>query len=148
MSIYPTINLQRYVVLAAIVMTLAGDIFTPQALARIMRNTVDMLAYVTGGGRQLMVTGPIAGDVPGEVVHLEVTVTQRTTGAVARGQTFLTLAGGGPASPQQWQIQASTLGNETFEPGPATVVAIATTSNRGVTSDAHQWLVQVTLVGR
>jgi hypothetical protein len=128
------------------ILTLMGTPFAPLAFARVVRNTIDPVANLADNGRHLLVTGPIAGDVAGELVHIQVTVTQRTTGAVAKGQTFLTLTGAGLDAPQQWQIQASIHGNEVFAEGPAIAVAIATTSNRGITTDAHQWLVEVTLV--
>jgi len=47
--------------------------------------------------------------------------------------------------PQQWQVQATTQGQATFESGAATAVAIARTSVAGTTSDSYQWL-DVTLV--
>ena len=71
------------------------------------------------------------------------TVTQRSTGAVAEGRTLITCTG----NIQQWEIHASTQGNETFQDGPATAVAIARTTSRGEATDAHQWLVAITLVG-
>ena len=70
------------------------------------------------------------------------TVTQRTTGAVAEGRTRFTCTG----NTQQWEVHASTRANETFQEGPATAVAIARTSDRGDITDAHQWLVDITLV--
>ena len=45
------------------------------------------------------------------------------------------------------------MGNPCFDPrqtifqeGPATAVAVALTTVRGETTDAHQWLVNITLV--
>jgi hypothetical protein len=72
-----------------------------------------------------------------------VTVTQRATGAVAEGHTRLTCTG----NTQQWEVHASTRGQEIFEEGPATAVALARTSDREDITDAHQWLVDITLVG-
>jgi hypothetical protein len=44
-------------------------------------------------------------------------------------------------------VTAHALGNAEFEPGPATAVAFArTTTSPGQPDDAHQWLVNVTLV--
>jgi hypothetical protein len=34
----------------------------------------------------------------------------------------------------------------TFEEGPTTAVAVGRTTSRGETTDAHQWLVNITLV--
>jgi hypothetical protein len=38
------------------------------------------------------------------------------------------------------------IGAKRFPPGPAIAVALAHTTDRGKTNDAHQWLVPVTLV--
>jgi hypothetical protein len=69
-------------------------------------------------------------------------VTQRSTGAVAEGRAFITCS----TDTLQWEVRASTQGQETFEEGPATAVAFAASSDRGDTDDAHQWLVNITLV--
>jgi hypothetical protein len=71
-----------------------------------------------------------------------VTVTQRATGAVAEGSTVISCTG----AEQQWEIRASTQGKKMFEAGPAIAVAVASTSRPGDTDDAHQWLVNITLV--
>lgn len=70
------------------------------------------------------------------------TVTQRTTGAVAEGYARLR----GTTEGQQWLVEAAVLGRADFEEGPATAVALATSSRRGFTDDAHQWLVAIDLV--
>ena len=71
-------------------------------------------------------------------------MTQRSTGALAEGDTLLFCTG----DTQHWEVRASTRGNETFQEGPATAVAVARTSDRGVTDDAHQWLVNITLAAK
>jgi hypothetical protein len=72
-----------------------------------------------------------------------VTVTQRTTGTVAEGGAILT----GTGTTNHWEIEAAVQGNETFEAGAATATAIAVTSAAGgQATDAHQWLVNITLV--
>jgi uncharacterized protein with beta-barrel porin domain len=109
-----------------------------------MRNTIDPVAFVTDGGRHLIVTGPQACDA-GERSVIRVTVTQRSTGAVAEGHTRLLCTGQTPDDTQQWKVHATTQGEETFEKGPATAVAISRTILRGDTTDAHQWLVDITL---
>ena len=48
---------------------------------------------------------------------------------------------------QQWEVRALTQDNEIFEEGPATAVAAARSGVHGKGTDAHQWLVSVTLVG-
>jgi hypothetical protein len=71
-----------------------------------------------------------------------VTVAQRSTGAVAEGHAFLT----GTGTTNQWEVEATDQGGATFEAGPATVVALARSSINGHATDAHQWLVNVTLL--
>jgi hypothetical protein len=132
----------KRLVSAAMVLTLVGVFGAPAAFARIAFNTIDPVAIVTDTGQHIIVTGPIACTA-GERAFLRVTVSQRATGAVAEGRTLITCTG----NTQQWEVHASTQGNETFEEGPATAVAIARTTDRGETTDAHQWLVNITLVG-
>jgi hypothetical protein len=126
----------------AMVMTAAGIFGAHSAFARITANTIDPVAIVADNGRDVIVTGPIACTA-GERAYLRVTVTQRSTGAVAEGRTLLTCI----ESTQQWEVHASTQGQETFEVGPATATALARTTEGGETTDAHQWLVDVVLVG-
>jgi hypothetical protein len=127
---------------AAVVVIVAGVVCAPLAFARIMKNTVDDVASVSHNGRHISVTGPLSCD-QAQPVELRVTVTQRTTGAVAEGYTRFI----GTVAEQQWQVQATTLGSAAFEPGPATVVALARSAGPpGRPDDAHQWLVNVTLV--
>ena len=76
-----------------------------------------------------------------ERIYLRVTVTQRTTGAVAEGIAILR----GTGALQHWEVQARTRGKASFEAGPATAVAIGVTGDRAHTTDAHQWLVNITL---
>jgi len=112
------------------------------AFARIVINTIDPVAIVADNGRHIIVTGPIRCDQE-ERADLRVTVTQRDTGAVAEGSTIFTCT----VETQQWEVHAVTHGKATFEEGPATAVAVASTSSRRQTTDAHQWLVAITLVG-
>ena len=70
-------------------------------------------------------------------------VTQRETGALAEGVALFACTG----VVQQWKVLASIHGNETFQPGPATAVAIGRSSSGAKTTDAHPWLVNITLVG-
>ena len=137
----PTKKHNKFLVSAAIIMTLVGVFIVPTAFARVMLNTIDPVAVVTDNGRHLIVTGPI-GCTASERAYLRVTVTQRDTGAVAEGSTRITCTG----DIQQWEVQASTQGRETFQEGPATAVALGSTTSRGETTDAHQWLVEITLV--
>jgi hypothetical protein len=129
----------KLLVLAALV---TGVFVVPMAFARVTANTIDPVATVTDHGRHLIVTGP-AGCTEGERAYLRVTVTQHATGAVAEGRALITCTGG----TQQWEVQASVQGRETFEEGPATAAALARTTDRGKTTDSHQWLVDLTLAG-
>ena len=140
-AMYSARKFVRHLVVAVLIVTAVSLCLAPFAFARLSRNTINPEANISPDGRHLVVTGPIAGSTAGELADIRVTVTQRMTGAVAQGQTFLVMTG----ADQQWQIQASTQGNEKFEEGPAIAVAIPTTSARGGTTDAHQWLVAVTL---
>jgi hypothetical protein len=78
-----------------------------------------------------------------ETVELRVQVMQRATGAVAEGRTRLTCTG----APRHWDINAAIQGNETFREGSATAVAFGRTTTRGAPTDAHQWVVNITLAG-
>ena len=127
---------------SAIVLALASLLVVPLAFARIINNTIDPVAVVADNGRHIVVTGPLTC-THGEKAYLAVKVTQRPTGAVAQGLTQITCTG----NSQQWQVHAATQGPETFGEGAAIAVAIARTANRGEITDAHQWLVNVTLVG-
>ena len=140
MFVQPTKGHVKWLVSAAIVMAFVGVFVAPTAFARMTANTIDPVANVTDHGRHLIVTGPI-GCTEGETAYLRVTVTQRATGAVAEGRTLITCTGG----TQPWEVHASVQGDETFEEGPATAAASARTTDRGETTDAHQWLVEITL---
>jgi|SRR6185295_6975283 len=104
---------------------------------------IDPIATVTARGRQIILTGPVFCD-NGDQVSLRVTVTQRSTGAVAEGQAFFTSNG----NEQHWTIVAIAQGREAFAEGPAVGVALGRTSTRGQATDAHQWLVDLTLVAQ
>jgi hypothetical protein len=142
----PTRKHLKRLVAAAVVLTLVGIFIAPTAFARITFNTIDPVAIVTDNGRHIIVTGPLVCTA-GERAHLRVTVTQRATGAVAEGRTLVTCTGGDPTHPQQWEVHASVQDKETFEEGSATAVALDRTTTQGDTTDAHQWLVEITLVG-
>jgi hypothetical protein len=123
-------------------MALGGVCLAPMAFAGVVLNTIDPVALVTDHGRHLIVTGPMEC-TEGERAYLRVTVTQRATGAVAQGRTRLICTG----DTQRWEVHASIRGKETFAEAPATAVALARTSDRGDITDAHQWLVDITLAG-
>jgi len=126
---------------AALVVASVGIFSAPMGFARLARNTIDAIAVIADGGRSIVVTGPIRNDRV-QWDALRVTVTQRSTGAVAEGYARVR----GTTEEQQWVVQAAVQGREDFEPGPATAVALATASRHGRTDDAHQWLVEIELV--
>ena len=132
---------KQWLVPAALVLALAGVFVARPAFARLVLNTIDPVGIVADNGRHVTLTGPLAVTA-GEQISLRVTVTQRSTGAVAEGRAILT----GTGTTNQWEVTAAVEGDETFEAGPATAVAIARTSAGGQATDAHQWLVNITLV--
>ena len=127
----------------ALALALVGLALPQLAVARIVFNTIDPVGGVSATGRQLVLTGPISCTL-GERAHLRVTVTQRTTGAVAVGRATLRCMG--EAQSQQWRVEVRARGRHAFVPGPATAVALARSTRNGATTDVHQWLVNVTLV--
>ena len=131
----------KYFVSAALVLTLVGVFIARTAYAKLAANTVDPVALVAEDGRQILLTGPITC-TQGERVDLRVIVTQRSTGAVAVGHAFIT----GTGAPQRWEVLAIAEGEAAFQEGPATVVALARSTAQGQATDAHQWLVNVTLL--
>ena len=120
---------------------LAALMAAPVAFAKVVFNTIDASALVTDDGRHLVVTGPISCTA-GERAYFHVTLTQRTTGALAEGQTVVLCTG----DVQQWVVDVTAQGREPFLAGPATAVASARTTTRDNTTDAHQWVVEVTLI--
>jgi hypothetical protein len=133
-----TENQVKYLVLAAFVLNLSVWI-VPLAFAEIRSNTIDAVAILTDKGRHIIVTGSITCDV-GQRAFIRVTVTQRSTGVVAEAQTRITCTD----ASRQWEVHVSS--KERFQEGAATVVALARTTDRGNTDDAHQELVDITLV--
>jgi hypothetical protein len=151
----------RYFVPAVILMTFAGIFITRTVFAQATGGAVrlrgpdsalflnhsnflsriDSVATVSENGRRLVLTGPVEC-TEGEKANIQVTVTQRSTGAVAKGRAIVTCTG----NVDQWELRALAVGRESFEEGAATAVAFARTVNRGNTTDAHQWLVDITLM--
>lgn len=134
------ISRSRTLAAAVLFLTMGGVLSAQTAFARITANTMNPVALVTDGGRHVLVTGPVACTA-GERLHLRVTVTQRSTGAVAEGRTLATCTG----DTQLWEVHASALGPASFEAGPATATALGRTVDHGTSTDANQWLVGLTL---
>ena len=132
---------RTWLVPATLLIILAGVFVARTAFARVTYNTIDTVGLVADKGRQVTVTGPVAV-TPGERTEMRVTVTQRSTGAVAEGVIFFA----GTGQTNQWEVTAVAEGRAAFEAGPATVVGLARSSVHGQATDAHQWLVNVTLL--
>jgi len=141
MNIHHQKHLKTWLVSTTLLVILAGGFVARTAFAKLAANTIDPIGIVAGKGRQVTVTGPIAVTTD-ERTELRVTVTQRSTGAVAEGVIFFT----GSGQTNQWELTAVAEGGAGFTPGPATVVALARSSVQGQSTDAHQWLVNVTLL--
>ena len=134
-------SLRTWFVPATLIVMLVGIFVVRTAYAKLSANTINPVGVATNQGRKVTVTGPISATA-GERIELRVTVTQRSTGAVAEGVTFF--AGAGQTN--HWELTAVAEGQVVFEAGPATVVALARSSVQGQATDAHQWLVNVTLL--
>jgi hypothetical protein len=126
---------------AALLLIVCSVLIAPKVFARISVNTIDTIATIAENGRSIIVTGPVQNDQV-EWNDQHVTVTQRTTGAVAEGH----LRFRGTITEQQWEVEASVKGDNLFEPGPATAVALCVATRHGEVTDAHQWLVNIELV--
>jgi hypothetical protein len=124
------------ITLLALVLSAATD----PTFAGVALNTIDPVAHQTENGRQIVVTGPIACTA-GEGVTLRVTVTQRSSGAVGQGRTRFPCTG----ALQQWEVWITHDKKSAFAYGVATAVAFARTTAQGTPTDAHQWLVEVTV---
>jgi hypothetical protein len=134
----------RIAATAALALLVAAVIYVPLAYAKVAMNTIDPTAIVRPNGRRIKVTGPLSTD-QAQPVLMRVTVTQRSTGAIAEGYTAFT----GTIPIQEWMVRARAVTLVSFEPGPATVVALAQSRVIGAgggPDDAHQWLVNVDLV--
>jgi hypothetical protein len=105
-----------------------------------LSNTIDPAVSLSDRGRHLVVTGPITCPVD-DRVRIRVTVSQRSTGAVAEGSAHVVCTG----DKQQWIADLQTHGKEPFAPGPAVAVALGQTTNPLSSPDAHQWMVAVDL---
>jgi hypothetical protein len=88
----PTAKRLRRLIPAALVLTLIGVFVAPAVFARIFTNTIDPIATITGDGRHIILTGPVGCDAV-EAFYVRVTVTQRSTGAVAEGANRIICTG-------------------------------------------------------
>jgi hypothetical protein len=129
---------------AATLLILGGALLAGTSFARVAVNTIDPVAVVSVDGRNVVLTGPLACD-QNQTADLRVTLTQRTTGAVASGRIFFPCS----TTTQQWEVEVRAKGRESFAPGEAAAVALArTVIGGGASDDAHQWLVNIILVSQ
>jgi hypothetical protein len=135
----PTIH-RRLALLCLPLLILAALWLAPGALAKLAANTIDTTGTIRDHGRRLVLTGPLTCDQV-QFVDLRVTVTQRETGALAEGRLRFV----GTPEQQTWTLEAQTQGKNAFKPGGGRAVALATSTLKGKTDDAHQWLVDITL---
>jgi hypothetical protein len=98
----------KTIIAAGLLLVLAAAFLTP-AFARIVINTVDTVATLADNGRHIIVTGPLEFPA-GERALVRVTITQRETGAVAEGATFVI----GTGAVQQFEVRARLLGRMPF----------------------------------
>ena len=132
---------QKWLVPTALLLTVVSVFLARTAFAGVQVNTINSVALVADKGRHVTVAGPLAA-AAGDRIELRVTVTQRSTGAVAEGRAFLT----GTGALQRWEVETAAEGGAIFEAGPATAVAFARTTVDGKATDSHQWLVNITLL--
>ncbi len=100
--------------------------------SKVIVNTIAAGAMLEGA--HVLATGIVACDA-GERLRLELTVTQRTTGAIARGTTRGVCTG----EVQEWPVRLERRGRARFVAGAVNGCALAVTSLRGKPTDAEQW---------
>jgi hypothetical protein len=121
------------VVIALMAATMTA--LTASASAGVVLNTIDREASLDAGGHVVAVTGPIRCSQV-ERATVRVTVSQRTTGAVAEGQW----RGLCRRSTRTWTAKRFVpQGSATFQAGGAQVCALAVTRRAERATDAKQW---------
>ena len=133
----------RRLKMAIIVAVIISSLMTGPVLAKLALNTIDDNVILSSNDRQLLVTGPIAC-TQGEQVTIDIVVTQRSTGAIAKGsfRDFCV----GENTIQNWQVNANTVGSNTFEEGTALTWAVATTRDHNTVTDVRQWAKEVNVI--
>ena len=125
--------------LVAAITALAAPAFAGVAL-----NTIDRHAALDEAGRVVQVTGPIRCNQV-ERATIRVTVSQRTTGAVAEGRW----RGWCRPTARTWTVRRFVQqGSATFETSTAQVCALGVTRRETKVTDAKQWCQTVRLVKR
>jgi hypothetical protein len=109
---------------------------------RIVRNGsgFDKTAVLRSDGRALTLSGPVRCTSGGRI-RIDVTVTQRSTGSLARG----TWRGRCRGSAQRWRVPAARALTGAFDGGQITACAAAAAANATRATDATQWCRVVSL---
>jgi hypothetical protein len=114
------------------------------AFAGVALNTIDRHATLDKAGRVVQVTGPI-GCSQVERATIRVTVSQRTTGAVAEGRW----RGRCRPTARTWTVRRFVQqGSAAFETSTAQVCALGVTRRGTKVTDAKQWCQTVRLAKR
>jgi hypothetical protein len=110
---------------------------------RIVRNGsgFDRTAALSAAGRSVRISGPV-NCTRGGRIRIDVTITQRTTGTVAKGTWRARCVG-----PRRWTLRAARALTGAFEAGDATACAAAAAANAKRATDAIQWCRLVRLAG-
>jgi hypothetical protein len=136
------IPLRRMLCLASFVAAMTA--LAAPAFAGVALNTIDGRAILDQAGRVVRVTGPI-GCSQVERATIRVTVSQRTTGAVAEGRW----RGRCQPTARTWTVQRFVQqGSATFETSTARVCALGVTRKGTQVTDAKQWCQTVRLAKR
>ncbi len=120
-------------ILMTIVAILATFAARP-AYALISANTVNEVALLSHNERLVLVTVRL-DCTAGEQAHIQVTVTQESTGARAEGRTQGVCTG----TMQEWTVKASARGPASFEEGAAQACPSAFTRDDGRVTDTRNW---------
>jgi len=135
----------RYPILAVIVLIfMAIGIAHARFINDGTSNTLtrfDPTLEVNDNGRRVFVTGTVDCTAGGKV-QIHVSITQSSTGAVAEGNWKGECTG----SLQTWVTDAVVHGSGELEAGDAQGVGLGITSSSGKSTDALQWLNEITLV--
>ena len=96
--------------------------------------TINAVATLRSKGGEVLVEGPIQCEKH-EMLRLRVTVSQRTTRALAEGNLEQEATG----RVQCWEVVAKRQHAESFEEGPGEACVLATTWHHGTLTDVAQW---------
>jgi hypothetical protein len=128
--------------LCAALLVAAMVALTAPAGAGVVLNTIGREATIDDAGHIAEAAGPIRCSER-ERAAIRVTISQRTTGAVAEGRW----RGRCPATTTTWTARGfAPLGSATFQPGTAQACALGITRRGRSVTDAKQWCRTIRLV--